>query len=262
MPTRENQQIICCLCSPLSPFLYQHMLISRQNCTGKRLIHLTSPPDIMSLAGNCTSCADLLCDISPPDIMSLTGNCISYAVPLSNISPLCAAVIARSSEEDERSRTDVGAEVLAPSSIPLTNETGTGPVTKTALSFEVICPDAMTVYPPWVSSHDSTSPGTPSLALPGSSHSKAVDAKAAVLSLSGGNFRCSVFVSRRRVRIRVRRRNRRSRCCHLRCVCCCRLQTNARYQQQGEDFLVVVAFVDLRESLGLINCVGSLLLAN
>ena len=77
--------------------------------------------------------------------MSLAGNYISYAVPLSDIFPLCAAAIARSSEEDEKSRDDVGAEVLAPSPIPPTNETRTGPVTKTALSFEVIHPDAMTV---------------------------------------------------------------------------------------------------------------------
>ena len=64
MPTRENQQIICCLCSPLFP-RYQHMMISRQNRIGKRFIHIPSPPDIMSLAGNCILCADILSDIFP-----------------------------------------------------------------------------------------------------------------------------------------------------------------------------------------------------
>ena len=64
---------------------YQQMLSSRQNRTGKRFIHLPYPPDIMSLAGNCNSCADLLCDISSPDIMSLAGNCISYAGPFFDI---------------------------------------------------------------------------------------------------------------------------------------------------------------------------------
>ena len=36
------------------PPCYQQMLISRQNRTGKRFIHLPSPPDIMLLAGNAT----------------------------------------------------------------------------------------------------------------------------------------------------------------------------------------------------------------
>ena len=54
MRTQENQQIICCLCSPLFP-RYQQMLIYRQYRTGKRFIHHPSPPDIMSLAGNCNS---------------------------------------------------------------------------------------------------------------------------------------------------------------------------------------------------------------
>ena len=138
MPTRENQQIICCFCSPPFP-QYQQMLISRQNRTGKRFTHLPSPPDIMSLAGNCNSGADIFFDISP----------------------LCAAVIARSLEDDEQSRADVGAEASASSPIRPTNETGTGPVTKTALSFEVNCPDEMDVSLPRVNSHDSTSPGTP-----------------------------------------------------------------------------------------------------
>ena len=157
----------------LPPFpWYQHMLISGQNRRGKRFIHLPSPPDIMSLAGNC----------------------ISYAGPFSNIPPLFAAAITRSSREDERLTADVGAEASASSPIPPTNKTQTGTVTKTALSFEVNSLDAMTVSPPWVNSHDSTSLGTPSSALPGSSYSKSVEAKAAALSLSGGNFRRSVYV--------------------------------------------------------------------
>ena len=57
---------------------YQHILISRQNHTGKILIHLLSPPDVMSLAGNCILFADISCDISLPDIMSLAGHWISY----------------------------------------------------------------------------------------------------------------------------------------------------------------------------------------
>ena len=132
----------------------------------------------------------------------------------------------------------------------------------------------MTVLPPWVNSHDSTSPGTPSSALPGSYYSKAVEAKASTYVLSVGNFRRSVFVSRCRIRVRVcvrvRRRNHRSCSRRRHCCCCChrcrirrrRVQPITRYQQQGEDVLVVVAFVTLRESLGLINCFGSLLLAN
>ena len=69
--------------------------------------------------------------------MSLAGNCISYAGPFSDISPLCAVAISRSSEEDKQSKADVGAEASASSPIPLTNETGTDPVTKTVLFFEV-----------------------------------------------------------------------------------------------------------------------------
>ena len=72
---------------PLFPW-YQQMLISRQNRTGKRFIHLPSLPDIILLAGNCNLCADLLSDISPPDIMSLTGNCILCADPFFDISPV------------------------------------------------------------------------------------------------------------------------------------------------------------------------------
>ena len=150
--------------------------------------------------------------------MSLAGNCILYAGPFYNISPLCAAAISRSSEEEEQSRDDVGAEASASSPIPPTNEIGTGTVTKTALPFEVDRPDAMNVSPPWVNSHDSTSPVAPSSALSGSLYSKAVEAKVAASSLSGGNFRRSVFVSRRRVcvRARVRRRNRHSCSCRRR----------------------------------------------
>ena len=72
-----------------------------------------------------------------------------------------------------------------------------------------------------------------------------------------------VFVSC--VCVRVIRRNRRShRCCRrhrhrIRRHC---VQPTARYQQRGEDVLVAVTFVALRESLGLINCFVSLLLAN
>ena len=64
--------------------------------------------------------------------------------------------------------------------------------------------------------------------------------------------------------VRVQRRNRRSRrrrryCRRIsrRCV-----KLTARYQQRGEDVLVVVTFFPLRESLVLINCFVSLLLAN
>ena len=127
--------------------------------------------------------------------MLLAGNYISYAGPFSDISPLCAAAIARSLEEDKQSKSDVGAEASASSPTPPTNDTGTGPVTKTVLLFEVDCPDAMNVSPLWVNYHDSTSLGTPSSALPGSSYTKAVEAKATASSLSGGNFRRSVFVT-------------------------------------------------------------------
>ena len=165
--------------------------------------------------------------------MSLAGNCISYAGTFSDISYLCAAAITISSEEDERSRADVGAEALASSPIPPTNETRTSPVTKTALSFKVNRPDAMPVLPPWVNYHDHTSPGTPLSALSRSPYSEAVKAKAAASSLSGGNLRRSVFVSRRPVHVRVcvRRHN----CCrhrrrrHCRCVCRRRVQPTVRY---------------------------------
>ena len=60
---RTSRSSYVCLL-PLFP-CYQQMLISRQNRTGNRFIHLPSPSDIMSLAGNCISCADLFCDISP-----------------------------------------------------------------------------------------------------------------------------------------------------------------------------------------------------
>ena len=130
----SRSSAVCVL--PLFP-RYQHMLISGQNRRGKRFIHLPSPTDIMLLVGNCNSCADLLCDIYPPEIMSLAGNCISYAGPFSDISPLCAVAIARSSEEKKQSKADVGVEASASSPIPLTNETRTGPVTKTVLFFEV-----------------------------------------------------------------------------------------------------------------------------
>ena len=73
--------------SPFPP-RYQQMLILRQNRMGKRFIHLPSPPDIMSLAGKCNSCADLFCDISPPDIMLLAGNWISYEGPFFDRYPL------------------------------------------------------------------------------------------------------------------------------------------------------------------------------
>ena len=170
-------------------------------------------------------------------------------------------MIARSLEDDKILRANVGAEASASSPIPLTNETGTGTATKTALSFEVDRPGVMVVSPTWANSHDSTSPGTPSLALKNSSYLKAVESKAATSSLSGGNFFRSVFVSRRRVRVCVRCRNhcsrrRHRRHVHRRCV-----QPTARYQQRGEDVLVVVVFVALRESLGTIQCFGSLLLA-
>ena len=89
----------------------------------------------------------------------------------------------------------MGAEASASYPIPPFNETGTGPVTKTVLLFEVDLPDAMTVLPPWVIANDSTSLGTPPSALPGSLYPKAVEAKAAASSLSGGNFRRFVFVS-------------------------------------------------------------------
>ena len=68
---------------------------------------------------------------------------------LSSIYPRCAAGVARSSEEDERSWADVGAEAMASYPIPPTKKTGTGPVAKTVLSFKVDRPDAMTVSPPW-----------------------------------------------------------------------------------------------------------------
>ena len=85
-------------------------------------------------------------------------------------------------------------EASASSPILLTNETGTGRVIKTELSFEVDCLDAMIVLPMWVNYHDSTSPGTPLSAFLGSSYSKIIEAKTAALLLSGSNFRCSVFV--------------------------------------------------------------------
>ena len=80
--------------------------------------------------------------------MLLAGNCILYAGPFFDISSLFAAEIVRFSEEDYQSRANVGSEALTSSPIPPTKETGTGPVIKTALFFEVGCPDAMTVLPP------------------------------------------------------------------------------------------------------------------
>ena len=66
--------------------------------------------------------------------------------------------------------------------------------------------------------------------------------------------------------IRVRRRNCRSsrsrRRRHCRRIFCRCVHLTVRYQQQGEDVLVVITFVVLRESLGLISCFVSLLLAN
>ena len=96
----SRSSVVCVL-----PFFsrYQQMLISCQNHTGKRFIHIPSPPDMMLLVGNCISCADLFCDISPPEIMSLAGNCISYASPF-----FFAAAIAISLEEDKRSRSAFG----------------------------------------------------------------------------------------------------------------------------------------------------------
>ena len=107
---------------------------------------------------------------------------------LSSIYPFCAEAVARSSNEDERLRAEVGAEASASYPIPPANKTGTSHVTNTALCFKVNHPDAMTVSPQWVNAHDFTSPGTTSSALQGLSYLKAVKAKAAALSLSGGNF--------------------------------------------------------------------------
>ena len=57
-------------------------------------------------------------------------------------------------------------------------------------------------------------------------------------------------------------RNRRSCRRYCRRILRRRVQPIARYQKRGEDVLVVVTFFALRESLGLINCFNSLLLAN
>ena len=131
---------------------------------------------------------------------------------LSPIYPRCAAAVARSSEEYEQLRADVGAEASASYPIPPFNKTGTGPVTKTALYFEVDHLDTITVSPPWVNvslegirggsrdpsllpldpterdADDSTSPGTPSSELLGLLYPKAVKAKAAASLSSDGNF--------------------------------------------------------------------------
>ena len=115
---------------------------------------------------------------------------------LSSIYPICAVAVARSSEEDKRSRAEVGAEASASYPIPPSNKTDTGHVTNTTLSFEVDRPDSMTVSPLSDNAHDYTSPGTPLLVFPGLSYPKAIKAKAAALSLSSGNFRHSIFVTR------------------------------------------------------------------
>ena len=107
---------------------------------------------------------------------------------LSSIYPFCAAAVAISSEEDKQSRAEVGVEASASYSILPSNETGTGPVTKTALCFEVDFPDAMTVSPPWVNTHDSTIPSMPSSVFLGSSYPQDVEAKVSASSLSGGSF--------------------------------------------------------------------------
>ena len=90
----------------------------------------------------------------------------------------------------------MGAEASVSFPIPPSNETGTGPVTKTEFYFEANRPDAMTMSPPWVNANESTSPSTPSSALLRSLFPKSIDAKAAALLLSGGNFCRSVFVTR------------------------------------------------------------------
>ena len=78
-------------------------------------------------------------------------------------------------------------------------------------------------------------------------------------------FAIVVFVFVGYVRVRVRRCNRRiRRRCRRHCLRIRRrhVQPTARYQQRGEDVLVVITFVALSDSLGLINCFVSLLLAN
>ena len=82
--------------------------------------------------------------------MSLAGNCISCAVIFFNISPVRSGGRQILGGGGEQSWADVGAEASESYPIPPTNKTGTSPVTKTVLYFEVDRPDAMTVLPFWV----------------------------------------------------------------------------------------------------------------
>ena len=94
MPTQENQQIICCLCSPLFP-RYQQMLISYQNRTGKRFIHL--PSRLTSCCWRGTATRVKIFYMTCPRLTSCCWRGTAFFVQvLSPIYPRCAAVVARS----------------------------------------------------------------------------------------------------------------------------------------------------------------------
>ena len=141
---------VCVL--PLFP-RYQQMLIYRQNRTWKRFIHLPSPPHIMSLAGNCNSCADLY--VTYPHMTSCRWRGTAFCMQVLSLIYISFSAQRRSPDPRRRTR-------------------NWGPLL--------------------VNSHDSTSTGTPSLALPFLSYAKAVEGKAAVSLLSGGKFSHSVFI--------------------------------------------------------------------
>ena len=106
---------------------------------------------------------------SPPDIMSLARNCISCE--------------------------DLFCDIYTPDIILLAGNciSYAGPFFFAA-AISISSEGTSYQGPPLVNSHDSTSLVTPLSALPGSSYPKALDAKAAALSLSGGNLSRSVFI--------------------------------------------------------------------
>ena len=148
MPTWENQQIICCVCSPLFPginrCLFPVKIVQERDL-------FISPTHLISCCWRGTATSVQISYLTYPRMTSCRWLGTEFHVQvLSPIYPRCAEAVPRSSEEDEGSRANVGIEALASDPIPMSNETSTGTVTKTALSFEVNHLDAMTVSPPWV----------------------------------------------------------------------------------------------------------------
>ena len=137
-----------CLCSPPFP-RYQQMLIYCQYCTGRYLF--ISPPRLTACRWRVNATRVQIFYLTHPCLKSCHWRGTAFRVQvLSFIYPRCTAAVARSLEEDERSRANVVAEASASYPFPPTNKTGTCPVTNTTLSFEVDRPDAITVSLPWV----------------------------------------------------------------------------------------------------------------